>query len=310
MSDLVLVSGDFSSGTTALFTVFRQTGDYYCLYEPLHEKLLEYLVYPLRPDEHHDFVEPYFREYRGFRAIPDLFRPAWGVSELVLDATDPAPGFHRYWSYLVGTAFARSERVMLKENRLAFRLGWIKANFPRTKIVHVSRDKEKQWASIVRRGQEWLGREDIGQGSVHFAGFNVAQWCEVMQHRYPELAAERSESGFERFSRLWDICDAEQRRHADISVDHREVVEDFAATAARIGAAIDYEFDIPRLAQFIRAPEARSTGRPSPRERVLAQLDSLGRRYAKGRVALRYARRGDRAAARATIAGTPGTPRP
>jgi hypothetical protein len=310
MSDLVVVSGDFSSGTTALFTVFRQTGDYYCLYEPLHQKLLEYLIYPLRPDEHHDFVEPYFREYRGFRRIPDLFRPEWGVSELVLDPDDPAPDFYRYWSYLLGTAYGRAPRVMLKENRLAFRLGWLRANYPRIKIVHVYRGVENQWNSIVRRGQEHLGRSDIGQDSVHFAGFNVAQWCELLQDRHPELAAERSSGGFERFSKLWDVCYAEQRRHADISIDHRELVDDFAATAARIGEAIGYEFDVPRLARFVRAPERRVTGSRSVRDRLMSPVDALGGRYAKGRVALRYWRQGDRAAARATIAGRPGARQP
>lgn len=306
MSELVLVSGDFSSGTTALFTVFRQTGDFYCLYEPLHEKLLEYLVYPLRPDEHHDFVEPYFREYRGFRAVPDLFRPEWGVSELFLAPDDPAPEFHRYWSYLIGTAFGRAGRVLLKENRLAFRLGWLKANFPRMKVVHIYRDKQKQWDSIVRRGQQFVGREDIGQDSVHFAGFNVARWCEVLKDVYPELAADRSSNGFERFSKLWDLCYEEQRRHADVSIDHRELVDDFPGAARRLGAAIGYELDVSRLSRYIAAPEARKTGPPSPRERLLARVDSVGRRYAKARVALRFLRRGDREAARATIAGTPG----
>ena len=156
------------------------------------------------------------------------------------------------------------------------------------------------------RGQEFLGRDDIGQDSVHFAGFNVAQWCEVLADRYPQLAAERSSSGFERFSKLWDCCDAEQRRFADISIDHRELVEDFPATAARIGAAIGYEFDIPRLAPYIRAPESRATGHRSQHDRLLAAIDDVGRRYAKGRVAFRYWRRGDRVGARATIAGTPG----
>jgi hypothetical protein len=305
MSELVVVSGDFSSGTTVLFTVFRQTGDYYCLYEPLHEKLLEYLVYPLRPDEHHDFVEPYFREYRGFRAMRDLFRPEWGVSKLYLDPSDPAPDFYRYWSYLLGSAYARSDRVMLKENRIAFRLGWLKANFPRTRVIHVYRDKQKQWNSIVRRGQEELGREDIGQDGVDFAGFNVAGWCEVLKDRYPELAAERSSSGFERFSKLWDVCHAEQQRHADISVDHRELIDDFVGTAARVSDAIGYRID-PSFERFVKAPETRTTGHRTARDRALARVDELGRKYAKARVALHFARRGDRAAARATIAGHPG----
>jgi hypothetical protein len=309
VSDLVLVTGDFSSGTTALFTVFRQTGDYYCLYEPLHQKLLEYLAYPLRPNEHHDFVEPYFREYRGFKRVRDLFRPEWGVSELWLDADDPAPEFHRYLSYLFGTAYGRATRVMLKDNRFAFRLGWLRANFPRLKIVHIQRDVDAQWKSIVRRGQETLGRADVGQASVHFAGFNVRDWCDALTVHYPELAADRSSSGFERFSKLWAITNAEQRRWADVSITHRELVDDFPSTAARIGAAIGYEFEIERLAQYVRAPEKRGRPQRPLLSHAVDAVDSVGRRYAKLRVAGGQWVRGDRVGARATIAGTPGAPR-
>jgi hypothetical protein len=198
---------------------------------------------------------------------------------------------------------------MMKDNRLAFRLGWLKTNFPRTRIVHVYRDKDEQWRSIVRRGQEWLGRSDIGQDSVHFAGFNVAEWCEVLCARFPELAAERSETGYERFSKLWELCYAEQRRHADVSIGHRELLDDFPGTAARIGEAIGYEFDVPSLARFIRAPAERPARTASARARLVTAVDAGGRRYAKARVALHHLRRGDRAAARATIAGTPGVSR-
>lgn len=195
MSSMVVVTGDFSSGTTALFTLFRNTGDYYCLYEPLHQKLLEYLIWPLRPDEHHLFVEPYFREYRGFSAIPDLFRAEWGLSDVRLTAGESAPQFHRYWTYLMGTSFGRADRVMVKDNRLAFRLGWLKANFPGTAVVHVFRDPKDQWDSIVRRTQEAFGREDVGQDRVDFAGFNVAQWCDALVSTCPELAARHSSTG-------------------------------------------------------------------------------------------------------------------
>ncbi len=307
MSNLVFLSGDFSSGTTVLFTLFRTTGDFYCLYEPLHEKLPEYLVYPLRPDEHHLFVEPYFKEYRRFREIPRLFKPEWAVNRLHLRPDEDAPDLERYLRYLVETASTRRDRVMLKDNRFTFRLGWLKARFPEAKIVHIYRDKEKQWASIVRRGQEWLGREDIGQGSVDFAGFVVAEWCEDLKATYPELEASRSTSGFERYSKLWDLSFAEHRRHADVSVDLSALIHDFEATCAQIGDAIGYSFDTGRLEPLVVSPErhaAAADGRL--RVRALELIDGAGRKYAKARVALRYLARGDREAARAVVAGTPG----
>jgi hypothetical protein len=310
MSKLVFVSGDFSSGTTVLFTLFRETGDFYCLYEPLHEKLPEYLVYPLRPDEgHHVNVDPYFKEFRGFRDVSRLFRPEWAVSRLQLGHDDEAPELERYLRYLVGEASRREPRVMLKENRIAFRLGWLRARFPEARIVHVYREKDKQWGSILRRGQEWLGREDIGQGSPDFEGFNVGTFCNDLASTYPELAAERSTSGYERFSKLWDLSFEEQRRNAHVTVGLHELIRDFDATCGRIGEAIGYSFDVERLRPLVVSPPGQAP-EPGVRERALGLVDELGRKYAKGRVALRYLARGDREAARAVIAGHPGRPRP
>src|SRR2546428_650193 len=62
MSKVFFITGDFCSGTTLLFTLFRKTGEYYSLYEPLHSLLRENLIWPLRAYEHHFFVDDYFAE--------------------------------------------------------------------------------------------------------------------------------------------------------------------------------------------------------------------------------------------------------
>jgi hypothetical protein len=310
VSTVVFVSGDFSSGTTVLFSVFRATGDFHCFYEPLHEKLPEYLVYPLRPDAgHHVHVEPYFKEFKGLRELPRRFRPDWAVGDLYLGPDDDAPELERYLRYLVEAGLRRSERVLLKENRIAFRLGWLRARFPEARIVHIHRDREAQWASMIRRGQEFLGREDIGQDRPDFAGWNIARYCDDLAPRFPELEASRSSSGYERYSKLWELSLAEQRRNADVSVGLEELIADFDAGCARIGRAIGYTFDVERLRPLVVSPPGRAPAASGLRDRGLELLDTLGRKYAKGRVALRYAARGERDAARAVIAGTPGQPR-
>lgn len=304
MSRLVFISGDFSSGTTLLFTLFRKTGDYYCLYEPLHEKLLEYLIYPLRPDEHHVHVDPYFTEYKGFNAMSKLFKPEWGVSQLHIPPDAEADDLYRYWSYLIGSAFGRGERVMLKENRLTFRLGWLKAKFPQAKIIHIYRNKEKQWNSIVRRGQEYLGREDIGQHDVNFPGFNIARWCEELQSVYPELAAKNSTSGFDRFSKLWELSFAEHKRYADISVDYGKLTHEFEMTCAQIGECVGYKFDVATLKPFVVPSERRKEVPLKPtdlRKRIINWVDTAGSKYAKARLMARSLLHGDMAAAKALI---------
>lgn len=295
MSNLVIVSGDFSSGTTLLFTMFRKTGDYYCLYEPLHEKLLEYLIYPLRPDPHHPFVEPYYDEYKGFREIPKLFNPEWAVSRLSLGPDETADDLYRYLSYLIGTAFGRQERVLLKENRFPFRLGWIRSHFPQAKIIHIYREREDQWRSIVRRGQEYVGREDIGQNRVDFAGFNVGRFCDELAGSFPELAAHNFQNGHDRFAKLWELSYENQARYADISVNLSDLTRDFDATASRIGQCIGYAFDLDALRPLVVKPEERATipiGKTSLRQRVQASVDRLGRRYARARLTARGILRG------------------
>lgn len=288
MSNLVFVSGDFSSGSTLMFTLFRKTGQYHCLYEPLHEKLLDYLIWPLDVDEHHFFVDDYFTEYKGFKEVPRLFKPEWGSSNLYLPADGLADDLYRYLSYLIGSAFGRSEKAMIKENRLTFRLAWVRANFPQAKIVHIYRDKTAQWNSVLRRVQAHLGREDVGQDNVDFNGFNIATWCEDLKGRFPELAAEHFKTGFERFSKLWDVSYAENQRYADISIDYWSLTHDFEATCERMRDCIGGAFEVEPLKQWVIPKEKQKEleiRQPGLRRRAQNLIERTARKYAKARLA-------------------------
>ncbi len=287
MGELVFVSGDFCSGSTLLFTLFRETREYYCLYEPLHPKLREYLIWPLRVYEHHYFVGDYFSEYRGFHRVGRLFQPEWAVRDLYLNASDKAEDLYRYLSYLIDTAFGHSEKVMLKFNRATFRLPWLRAKFPSAKIIHIHRDKESQWKSIVSRAQEHLGRQDIGQSSPTFEGFNIHSWCEDLKRVFPELAAERSRTGFERFSKLHDRSLDAHRANSDYSVEFRAFCRDFENFCAPMFRIAGCSADPARLKPLIIQPqgERKPVERPdSPFARALDLVDRFGRRYASARV--------------------------
>ena len=285
MDDLVFVSGGFSSGTTLLYTLFRETEGTYCLYEPLHERLPQWLVWPPRTYEGHAFVGRYFSEYKGFSAVAHLFDPRFGVRDLHLSAEDDLEGLYRYLSYLIGTAFGRAPRVVLKENRFSFRLGWLRARFPTARIVHVYRDLDSHWRSIVRRVQEHVGREDVGQERADFMGFRLAAWCDDLARAFPELAADRSSSGYQRFAKLWQLSKNEQERYADVSVALEELKADFATACAQVSAAVGFELDPLRLERFL-APDARpATPRPAFGGRLTRVVDRAGARYAEARVA-------------------------
>jgi hypothetical protein len=295
MSNLVFVTGDFCSGSTLLFTLFRKTGEYYSLYEPLHERLLEYLIWPLPPDDHHFHVDNYQTELKGFDKIPQLFNPSWGTSELYLSADAQADELYRYLSYLIGTAFGRADKVMVKENRFTFRMGWLKAKFPQAKVVHIYRKKEDQWKSNLRRAQAWLGREDIGQNDVNYNGFAIANWCEDLKRTFPELGAENFDNGFDRFAKLWELCLAENQRYADISVDYWALTHQFEETCEKIVAAIGASgIDIASLKDFVVPPEKHKPTALRPgsiAEQMKVWINRGGRKYARLRVEAALRRR-------------------
>ncbi|HEY1754535.1 MAG TPA: sulfotransferase [Bryobacteraceae bacterium] len=287
MGDLVFLSGDFCSGSTLLFTLFRETGEYHCLYEPLHPLLREYLIWPLRVYEHHYFVRDYFKEYKGFDRVSELFNPEWATRKLFLSADDDAGDLYRYISYLIDAASARRGNVLLKFNRTSFRLPWLRARFPQAKIIHIHRDKQSQWKSIVARGQEHAGREDIGQNSPDFQGFNIAVWCEDLKPVFPELAADRSETGFERFSKLYDRSLEAHRANSDISIEYRALCKDFEATCGRMFDAVGCKADVASLKPLIIQPESqkRPAIQPAGFSATAGNLiDRMGRKYAKLRV--------------------------
>lgn len=290
MTNLVFISGDFSSGTTLLWRLFRHTNQYYCLYEPLHERLLEYLIWPLRPYEHHFFVKSYFAEYKGFKKIPNLFSPHWGTSQLYLPANTEADSLYRYFSYLIGASFGRSHKVLLKGNRLTFRLAWLKQNFPQAKFIHIYRDRDAQWKSIVRRSQSYFNREDVGQDQVTFNGMSIAHWCDDLQSTYPELASANSQSGYERFCKLWRLSYDTNRQSADISINFTDLTSRLETVCAEIWDCIGCNCDIAQLKKLIVRPERQkpvAINPPGIRKQLLRRLDNLGLWIARGIIKLR-----------------------
>lgn len=295
LSNLVFTTGGFSSGSTLLFTLLRKTGEFHCLYEPLHERLREHLYAGLRVYEHHYHVDNYFAEYRGFTEIPRLSDPRWGNTRLALSATSEAPELYRYLSYLIGTSFGRHPKVLLKFNRAAFRLAWLRAQFPQAKVVHIWRDCQAQWNSTVRRAQTSYGRQDVGQVSITFDGMNIATWCDDLAATYPELAADRSRTGYERFAKLWELSRSESIKYADLTVRYEDLTGDFEATCSRIWATIGCTTDFLPLKQWVVRPEHQAPLKQRSRNlasRLVGVVDRVRFEYAKLRVRHGNRRRG------------------
>src|SRR5215469_6031360 len=293
MTNLVFLTGDYCSGSTLVSTLCRKSGQYYCLYEPLHERLPEFLIWRPNPDpdDHHFFAKDNYREMARFDRIADLHSSKWGSSSLYLSPDAEADDLYRYMSYVIGSSFGRFPRVMFKENRIAFRLAWIRSRFPSAKIVHILRDPESQWKSNVRRVQEFLRREDVGQNLVTYNGFNVATFCEDLKSTFPELAAENFSSGYDRFHKLWELSYRENQKYADISVNYRDLIHDFEPTWTRVWTCIGAPpIDVRTLKQYVVPPEKQKDlvrDQPQIEKKVQALISRFGSYYARARLRAR-----------------------
>jgi hypothetical protein len=178
---------------------------------------------------------------------------------------------------------------------MAFRLAWFKRNFPRVKVVHIYRRREEQWQSLLARVQAFVGKEDVGQDSVEFAGFNIRAWCDDLSPHFPQLEASRSANGAERFAKLWEISYESNRAAADVSIGYHELLTDFERSWMRIANAVEMPpTDVELLKQCVVTPEKRGTllaGGYGEAGRVAALADVLRRKYARLRVRMQDRRR-------------------
>jgi len=286
MVNLVFVTGGFCSGSTLMFTLFRRSGEFYSLYEPLHEHLPVHMFAPLRVYGHHFHVQNYFDEYRGFSAIPKLHDAAWGREGFYLDADEESPRLFRYLSYVVGMAFGRQARVMLQFNRASFRMQWLRARFPGAAVIHIYRDCEQQWKSIVRRTQLAAGRDDVGQGQPDFNGMGIARWCDDLSERFPQLEAGAATTGRERFQRLWELTFEANRADSDISVSLEDLTTRFTDVFGPVWETADGTSDWRPLQQWVVPPSQqrpiRNTGRVA--RKLTNVYDRLRWMYAGTRV--------------------------
>ena len=284
MKNLVFLSGDFSSGSTLLWTLFRQTGDYHCLYEPLHERLREYLIYPLRAYEHHFFSENYFHEYKGFKEIFKLHKDKWGRSDFYLSKDSNAPDLLAYLHYIIGMSFSKKDKVVLQFNRVAFKLPWLREHFPGVPIIEIVRDPEKQWNSIVKRTQTHFGRNEVGQDSVNFMGMGMANWCNHLQQHFPELSADNSQNGYQRFLKLYNLSREQHKQYADLSIRFEDLTTNFKVEAKKIFDQVGYSADLEYLNQFVIPPSKQKPiggqGHVLKRK-LLEKIDRAGSFYAR-----------------------------
>ena len=163
----IFLFSNWRTGGTALAFSFRKLAECYVYTEPFNPTLRDPSVaLNARTSSwksKHPPNEYYFKEYE-----PLLMNPSSGfklpeVESLpyVLGVTDEHEELKRYLSLLISYAHSLNKVPVFKFEQLEGSAGWVKANFPDSVCVGISRDRKHQYIS-------WLEQSTFGNGSLFF----------------------------------------------------------------------------------------------------------------------------------------------
>ena len=251
----VFITARFRTGSTMLWNLFRQVPDATTFYEPLHEELLAFIREDIRPQPEHFHVGSYFDEYAWLDDILKQHDAGFGNSRLYLEATDLYSSLKDYLSELLNTV-SEEKTPVLKFNRIDFRLGWVRTNFPEARILHLYRSPRAQWHSSL------VGLPPDARADLNADPYRITTWSRDLCSLFPFLASPYLQSPYQRFYFLWKLSYLAGIRQADCSISYEEILADPKAMIPRI---LDFAgLDTPEnrenaLAVIEPAPQRRWT---------------------------------------------------
>jgi hypothetical protein len=217
----VFLVGWFRSGTTFAWNLLRQDPGNVCFCEPFHEDLLELVRVgaPPHTDRTHTDVEDYWREYRALDPgrLGELWAPWFGRERFRLGATDDAADLYDYVSFLASQG---RQRAVLKFVRANLRAPWLRARFPDSWIVHVTRAPRDVWTSAVGRGSRRIDANPApdpywGSFPAYFSTIAADIGLRVPGHPYRQFYA------------LWSVGEQHVASVADDTWRYEEMVTNF-----------------------------------------------------------------------------------
>jgi len=216
----IFITGRFRSGSTLLWNLFRHIPGITAYYEPFNERRwFDYASRGVRVDPTHRNVSEYWTEYDGLDELGQYFRESWKFEHLYMPAWAWNPAMRRYIEVLLERAVGRP---VLQFNEVDFRLGWLRAQFPRAKILHIFRHPRDQWCSTIQ-GKECTPSSAL-RDFERFDGFYLLPWGRDLRHAFAFINLDGAAHPYELFYQLWKLSYLFARRHADHSIAFEDLI--------------------------------------------------------------------------------------
>ena len=145
--DPIFITARFRTGSTLLWQLFRNIPGVTAYYEPFNERRwFDQSTCGKSVDSTHLGVSEYWSEYQNLSELGQYYSEDWTRRQLCMPRTAWNPAMERYIELMIEKA---PGRAVLQFNRVDLRLPWLRARFPRAKILHLYRNPREQWCSCL-----------------------------------------------------------------------------------------------------------------------------------------------------------------
>ena len=240
----VFITARFRSGSTFLWQLFRNMQGVTAYYEPLNERRW------FSPDSDnrdevdvtHIGVSDYYSEYQGMEDLDEYFSQEWSSRFLYMDHSHSDERLFRYISELAKRA---NGMPVLQFNRTDFRLPWLRANFPESKIIHLYRNPREQWMSI-QKADGPISPDFVltDESNSRLQLFYTLQWADDLQRIFPFLSLSENSHPYDIHYLLWRLSYTFGETYSDISIAYEELVKDADSTFNKINEKTGLDFKV------------------------------------------------------------------
>lgn len=256
----IFITGQFRSGTSFLWQVFKQLEDSCAWYEPLHPQLLTAIEYT-PPKADHVGVADYwtaYREHPGFRLH---YSSDFATRQLYLEGKHKYRELEAYIKHLMAQSGAQTP--VLQFNRVDLRLGWLKARFPQAHIIHIERDPLQLYLSQRQHIDPTLQDQ-----ASYWDAYELMPWCHALHEAFPFLLSEEYAShAFYRVYALHRLSKLVAQAHADLTInldddvfgsdDYLQKLKPYLSVTAEQEAAIKALKNVPEPHPITAEEQAR-----------------------------------------------------